>query len=77
MKNEGSVMQRENVSSSNIISVGYDEATQTLEVEFQSGSFYQYYNVSQNIYDELMKAPSKGQFLSYQIKNVFPYSRTG
>lgn len=70
-------MLRENVASSNVISVGYDESSQTLEVEFHSGSIYQYYNVSKNIYDEMMKAPSKGQFLSNQIKNAYPYSRVG
>ncbi len=68
-------MQRDSVSSSNIVSVGYDAASMTLEVEFQNGSVYQYYNISQNLYDEFMAAPSKGQFLAYQIKNSFPYSR--
>ena len=70
-------MQREYVASSNIVSVGYDETSQTLEVEFKDGAVYQYYNVGQNIYDEFIKSPSKGQFLSYQIKNAFPYTRVG
>lgn len=70
-------MQRENVASSNIIGVGYDSTSQTLEVEFQSCSVYQYYNVSQNTYDKMMTAPSKGQFLYYHIKNAHPYSRVG
>lgn len=68
-------MDRQIVSSSNIVSVGYDSTSETLEVEFQNGSVYQYYNVSQSTYDELMAAPSKGKFLAYQIKNFFPYSR--
>ena len=70
-------MQREYVASSNIVSVGYDPTSETLEVEFQSGAVYQYYNVNQIIYDEFMSAPSKGKFLAYQIKNAFPYSRVG
>lgn len=70
-------MQRDYVSSSNIVSVGYDPTSETLEVEFQSGAVYQYYNVNQSIYDEFMNAPSKGRFLAYQIKNAFPYSRVG
>lgn len=70
-------MQREYVASSNIVSVGYDESSQTLEVEFKDGAVYQYYNVGQNIYDEFIKSPSKGQFLAYQIKNMFPYSKVG
>lgn len=68
-------MDRESVSSSNIVSVGYDPASETLEVEFQSGTVYQYYNVRQGTYDEFMAAPSKGKFFAYQIKNAFPYSR--
>lgn len=70
-------MQRDYVASSNISSIGYDSATEILEIEFQSGSVYQYYNVSSVIYDELMAASSKGQFFAYQIKNSYPYSRVG
>lgn len=70
-------MKREPVSSSNIVSVGYDAASETLEVEFMSGSVYQYYNVPQSIYDAFIAAPSAGQFFAYQIKNSFPYSRVG
>ena len=70
-------MQREYIASSNIVSVGYDENSQTLEVEFNDGAVYQYYNVGQNIFDEFIKAPSKGKFFAFQIKNAFPYSRVG
>ena len=41
-------MQRYSVASSNVAAVGYDPATETLEVEFLSGSIYQYYNVPEN-----------------------------
>jgi hypothetical protein len=68
-------MDRQSVSSSNIVSVGYDAASETLEIEFQNGGVYQYYNVGQSTFDEFMATPSKGQFLAYQIKNAFPYSR--
>jgi hypothetical protein len=68
-------MDRSLVSSSNIVSIGYDEQNEILEVEFKDGSVYQYYNVNKNIYDQFMEAPSKGKFLAYQIKNIFPYSR--
>ncbi len=70
-------MQKYSVASSNLASVGYDPATETLEVEFLSGSVYQYYNVPENVYDELMKESSKGRFLHYNIKNEYPYSRVG
>lgn len=70
-------MQREYVASSNIESVGYDEPSQTLEVGFIGGAVYQYYNITLNLYEEMIKSPSKGRFLSYNIKNVYPYSRVG
>lgn len=70
-------MNREPVASSTIIAIGYDEQSQTLEIEFKTGSVYQYYNVTQALFEQLMQANSKGQFLAYQIKNAYPYSRVG
>ena len=68
-------MDRANVSSSHINSIGYDKDNDTLEVEFLDGSIYQYYNVSEGVYDQLMQSGSKGIFLNTYIKNAYPYSR--
>lgn len=68
-------MERKPVSSSNISSIGYDANTQTLEVEFNNGNIYQYFDVPQNLYDGLMAADSKGQFLSTQIKGNYRYAK--
>ena len=70
-------MQKYGDASSNISSVGYDSATETLEVEFWSGSVYQYYNVPENMYEQLMQSSSKGRFLHVHIRNTYPYSRVG
>ncbi len=70
-------MQRQSIASTNVASIGYDGRSQTLEVGFKHGGIYQYYNVNQNIYNEFLRAPSKGQFLNIYIKNAFPYSRVG
>lgn len=70
-------MDRYNVSSSNIASVGYDPVTSTLEVEFLDGAVYQYYGVPQNMFDQLMQEASKGRFLNTYIKNAYSYSRVG
>ena len=67
-------MDRESVQSSNIVSIGYDAESETLEVEF-NGSVYQYYNVPEHVYSSFMVASSKGQFLHINIKNAYPYSR--
>lgn len=63
------------VASTNIVSCGYDEASQTLEVEFSNGHVYQYYNVGPDCHEQFMQAPSKGQFLNAYIRNAYPYSR--
>lgn len=43
-------MNRQTVNSSNLASVGYDEATSTLEIEFLNNSIYQYFDVPHHIY---------------------------
>ncbi|MCR3909378.1 KTSC domain-containing protein [Aeromonas hydrophila] len=68
-------MYRDAVSSSNIMSVGYDSGSETLEIEFKGGAVYQYYNVSQHLYDQFKAAPSKGQFFHMYIKDAVPFSR--
>jgi len=68
-------MERAPVSSSNLASVGYDPASQTLEVEFNNSGVYQYYNVPQFMYDQLMQAPSPGGFLNANIKNAYACSK--
>ena len=70
-------MNRDYVASSNLRSVGYDAATQTLEVEFSNGSIYQYFNVEQHLFDQMMASASKGQFLNTYIRSQYPYSRVG
>jgi hypothetical protein len=70
-------MMREPVASSNILSAGYDAPSETLEVEFQNGTVYQFYNISQELYDQFMGAPSKGRFFNIYIKNACPFSRVG
>ncbi len=68
-------MQRVPVSSSNLRSIGYDPITYTLEIEFHSGGIYQYTNVPQTIYQQLMAAPSLGKYFHANIRNMYPYIR--
>lgn len=68
-------MERKSVDSSNIKSIGYDEGSSTLEVEFHSGSIYQYFDVPLNIYNELREAGSKGQYFAKQIKGYFRFAK--
>lgn len=68
-------MQRTPVSSSNLASVGYDDATATLEVEFHDGSVYQYFDVPAHDAEGIVNASSVGAYLAAHIKGVFRYAR--
>ncbi|EIJ41893.1 hypothetical protein BegalDRAFT_0989 [Beggiatoa alba B18LD] len=64
-------MERQLVKSSAIHSVGYDINTEILEVELHDGSLYEYYKVSKRVYDDLMRASSKGEFFNEYIRNSY------
>jgi len=68
-------MNRISVSSSNISSIGYDPVSQTLEIEFNDGSVYQYDSVPSGEYDGIMHAGSHGQYFHQHIKDVYPYRK--
>jgi hypothetical protein len=68
-------MDRQPVSSSNLASVGYDSGSEILEVEFNNGRVYQYYNVPEFMYERLMEAGSMGNFLNTQIKGAYACSQ--
>jgi hypothetical protein len=67
-------MERKPVASSNLVSIGYDEETLTLEVEFYSG-IYQYFDVPLYVFEELLNSDSKGSYLHGSIKGTYSYSQ--
>lgn len=64
-------MDRQPISSSNIVSAGYDAATQTMEVEFKGGIVWQYLHVPEEIWYEFLGAPSQGKYFLAQIRPRF------
>jgi hypothetical protein len=71
-------MDRIPVSSSNLASVGYDPATQTLEVEFLNGGIYNYSGVPSSVYSGLMSATSHGTYFDRNIKKAgYNYRKVG
>ena len=68
-------MERKSVTSSNILSIGYDEESQVLEVEFKYGGIYQYIDVPKDVYDNLMSAPSIGKTFHMSVKQVFAHKK--
>jgi len=67
-------MERTPVFSSNLVSVGYDGQTQTLEIEFKNGAVYQYSGVPLDEFNAFMNADSKGTYFHARIKH-FPTTR--
>ena len=65
-------MDRISVESSSLVSVGYDPASATLEVEFRTG-IYQYFGVPAERYEGLMDAESKGAYFNQFIRDVYPF----
>ena len=63
-------MNRQSVESSNLASVGYDAENEILEIEFNHGGVYQYFDVPENVYEELMSASSHGQYFDRNIKKA-------
>lgn len=63
-------MERTPVSSSNLASIGYDETSATLEVEFQNGGLYQYQGVPKDVHEGLMNAGSKGTYFDQNVKKA-------
>ena len=69
-------MERVIVNSSSLASIGYDETTHILEVEFNYGGIYQYYFVPRQCHQELMTASSHGTYFERNIKKAgYSYKR--
>jgi hypothetical protein len=68
-------MNRTPVSSSYAASVGYDANTTTLEVEHHDGSVYQYFDIPETVYRELMQASSFGAFMHTEIRDQYRYTK--
>jgi ABC-type transporter Mla maintaining outer membrane lipid asymmetry ATPase subunit MlaF len=61
--------------SSVVAAVRYDEKTLKLRVIFQSGAIYDYLKVPGNVYNEMKKASSKGEFLNNKIKPNYEFEK--
>lgn len=67
-------MIRRQVISSNVASIGYENGV--LEVEFNDGSIYHYYNADEGLFYEFLNAPSKGKFVHEVLKKQhYPYKK--
>jgi hypothetical protein len=65
----------EAVNSKGIKWVRYDERTRTLDVAYTSSGEYRYFDVGPEVYSWLMKAASKGKFVTRLVKEKYRYER--
>jgi len=68
-------MHRIPVSSKQITQVGYQEHSETLEIKFEHGGVYQFFNVPADVFNGLMNAASKEGYYHSKIGERFPCSR--
>lgn len=68
-------MKRQSVISSMIRSVGYDKKAEVLEIEFTSGTVYQYLDVKADVHKKLMQAGSKGTYFADSVRGAYPFAR--
>ncbi len=61
-------MKRTPVASQSLASVGYDRATNVLEIEYRSGDVYRYFAVPASTFAAMLAADSIGAFVNQRIK---------
>jgi hypothetical protein len=70
-----SKMHRFPIPSKEITQVGYQEDSETLEIQFVKGGVYQFFNVPSTVFNEFMSAPSKEGYYHSKIGERFPCAR--
>jgi hypothetical protein len=71
-------MDREQVNSTMIESIGYDAPSATLEIEFKKGgSIWQYYDFPEYSWNEFHYCESHGKYFLANIKNQYGEARVG
>jgi KTSC domain-containing protein len=61
------------VDSTTLRTIGYDAERQLLQIEFQNHSIYQYFDVPEAVYEELIHSPSKGTYFNQCIRSEFDF----
>lgn len=61
------------VASTSIRSVGYDDEDDRLEIEFHSGGVYQYLDVPERVYTDLLGADSRGRYFHDEIRGQYSF----
>ena len=63
-------MEMQELESSVVSGAGY---SRVLEIEFNSGRVYQYFDVDESVYQNFLASESKGKYFNANIRGKFPY----
>ena len=69
-------MQMTNVLSTTIDSIGYNDKTLALRINFKNMTVYEYSDVPSNVYADLMRASSKGRYAKANIYERYSSRKT-
>lgn len=61
--------------SSMITSTAYQPHTETLELVFCNGGIYEYHQIEQEVYQQLMTSSSVGEYFNEYIRMRYPYTK--
>jgi hypothetical protein len=64
-------VERQAVKSRILRSVGYDETTKNMEIEFQNGLVYQFSDVPPKVHKELMRSEEIGKYFTDKVRSRF------
>lgn len=67
----------ERVNSTCLVRARLNKETSEMILDFTDGTKYMYHDVSENDFEELREAASKGQHFNYDIRGKFSYERIG
>jgi hypothetical protein len=68
-------MKWHDVASSSLSRVAYEPSSMVMSVEFHNGTVYEYFDIPQTLFEQLVAAGSAGQFLVQNVKGTYRYAR--
>ena len=71
------LLERQPVKSRILRSVGYNDSTKILEIEFHTGLVYQYSGVPPKVYADFMHSDEIGKFFSEKVRTQFRTKQVG
>ncbi len=66
-------MERTEVTSQVLVSVGYDATSQELELEFHGGRVYRYSEVPAGVHAFLLRTKHKGSYVNRMIQGRYAF----